>query len=118
MYIAEGNRFWSIGTGRTNGPGGNATDTGAIDNSGSFAIRDTWRQTDALRINTSGNVGIGMTNPTQKLEISSVMRLTPTDAPGTCNAGAEGSVYADNSLNEPCYCNGANWKQFDGGGNC
>ncbi len=53
-----------------------------------------------------------------RLRISSLMRLSPTDSPGTCNAGWEGSIYYDGSLNEPCFCDGSNWRQFDGGGTC
>ena len=71
-----------------------------------------------MTIKSSGNVGIGTTTPNSKLEVSSVIQSTPTDSPGTCNSNSEGGMYYDASLNEPCFCDGSNWKQFDGGGNC
>lgn len=47
-----------------------------------------------------------------------VTKVTPTDTPGTCNAGLEGGIYYDNSLNEFCDCDGSSWAQVDGGGGC
>ena len=67
---------------------------------------------------TGGNVGIGTTSPATMLEVSSVIRSTPTDSPGSCNSSIEGAMYYDDSLNEPCFCNGTAWQQFDGGGGC
>lgn len=46
------------------------------------------------------------------------VRAVPTDTPPTCNSGLEGGIYADDSLNEPCFCNGSSWVQMDGGGAC
>ncbi|MDP8212646.1 MAG: hypothetical protein P9X22_05055, partial [Candidatus Zapsychrus exili] len=74
--------------------------------------------TEKMTVQDDGNVGIGTTSPNQKLHVNAVMQLSPTDSPGTCDAAAEGSIYADDSLNEPCYCNGSAWTQFDGGGGC
>ena len=65
-----------------------------------------------------GNVGIGTTSPQQRLEVTSVMRLTPTDSPGVCNVTYKGSIYYNNSLSELCHCTGASWTQVDGGGGC
>lgn len=74
---------------------------------------------NTIYANTStGNVGIGTNNPVAKLEVSSVIRSTPTDSQGTCSAAIRGGMYFDNSMNEPCFCDGTNWKQFDGGGIC
>ncbi len=75
-----------------------------------------WDQGIALQ--QSGNVGIGTRTPTTKLEVSSVIRSTPTDAPGTCALDTEGAMYYDASANEPCFCDGTGWQQFDGGGGC
>ena len=66
----------------------------------------------------TGKLGVGTTSPKAKLEVSSVIKSTPTDSPGTCNSDMRGGMYYDASLNEPCFCDGSNWKQFDGGGNC
>ena len=74
--------------------------------------------TSRVIIDASGNVGIGTMSPKTPLEVSSVIKSTPTDSPGTCNANLEGGMYYDASLNEPCFCDGSNWNQFDGGGTC
>ena len=66
----------------------------------------------------SDNVGIGTTSPAVKLEISSLVRLTPVDEPGSCDGTIEGSIYYDNIIKELCYCNGITWMQVDGGGPC
>lgn len=47
-----------------------------------------------------------------------VTKYEPTDSPNSCSASLEGGVYYDNSLSEPCFCDGSNWQQFDGGGTC
>ena len=65
-----------------------------------------------------GKVGIGDTTPAAKLEVTSVMRLTPTDTPGSCSAALEGGIYYDALWNEPCFCNGTDWERFGGNGNC
>lgn len=44
--------------------------------------------------------------------------LTPTLEPGACDGDGTGTVYYDSYFNELCYCNGTNWVQVDGGGNC
>jgi hypothetical protein len=60
----------------------------------------------------------GIVDVAGNLTVASVVRSTPTDAPPACNAGMEGGMYYDDSQNEPCFCDGANWQQFDGGGTC
>jgi hypothetical protein len=66
----------------------------------------------------TGNVGIGTASPAQKLEVTSIMRLTPTDDVNACTASTKGSIYYDASLSELCDCNGVSWAQVDGGGSC
>ncbi len=49
------------------------------------------------------------------------LTLSPTDSPLACSAGRAthaGRIYFDDSLNEPCYCDGSSWQQMDGGGTC
>lgn len=52
------------------------------------------------------------------VDVSEVLKLAPTDSPPTCNAGAKGTIYYDDSLGELCDCNGSAWAQVDGGGGC
>ncbi len=52
-----------------------------------------------------------------KLEVDT-FQSNPTDSPGTCDGTTEGRMYYDDSLDEPCFCNGTGWRQFDGGGAC
>jgi hypothetical protein len=43
---------------------------------------------------------------------ASLLMLTPTDAPPACDT--EGSIYADDSLEMPCYClSNSSWVQFN-----
>lgn len=44
--------------------------------------------------------------------------LNITDSPVACSTSVEGYMYYDDSLSEPCYCDGTNYQQFDGGGTC
>jgi hypothetical protein len=74
--------------------------------------------TERMRITKDGNVGIGDTTPAQRLEVSNIMRLTPTDDVPACTSSTKGSIYYDNSLSELCDCNGIGWSQVDGGGTC
>jgi hypothetical protein len=60
----------------------------------------------------SGNVGIGTTSPTAKLDVAGSIRLRPTSAP----SGANGAMYYDSSLNKfRCYQNGS-WADCSGAG--
>jgi hypothetical protein len=69
----------------------------------------TW--VTGLAIRSSGNVGIGITNPARSLHVSDVMRLQPRSAaPGS---PSEGDLYV-NSSNHHIYCYlGGSWKQLD-----
>jgi hypothetical protein len=74
--------------------------------------------TELMSILNTGNVGINTTFPLQVLDVNGVMRLVPTDSPGDCNSTLKGSLYFDDSMSEPCFCNSTDWSQFDGGGAC
>jgi len=65
-----------------------------------------------------GNVGIGTTNPAARLEISDLLRLSPSGFPANCDDGVEGSIYYDSLYKEFCYCNGEHWLQLGNGKYC
>ncbi len=67
--LFDGSREWTIGAGRADGAGNGYPDAVAVSD-GTFAIRDVWNQKDRLRINWDGNVGIGTTNPSTKLQVN------------------------------------------------
>lgn len=73
---------------------------------------------ERVRLDSDGRLGIGTTAPQQQLEVNTTLRLTPTDAPGACSGTTKGSLYYDESLSELCDCNGSSWEQVDGGGAC
>ena len=84
-----------------------------------FAKTDgNWGKNGDALYHQTGNVGIGTNNPATTLEVSSLMRLTPTSNPVECNSSLEGTIYYNQTLKEFCYCNGTEWKQLDGGGDC
>lgn len=66
-----------------------------------------------------GDVGIGTTTPQTKLDvngtisITSVMKLVPTDTVVNCDSSQKGSVYMDDNLSKPCFCNGTDWVLFE-----
>jgi len=47
-----------------------------------------------------------------------LIKLWKTDTAGVCYSETEGTIYYDNSLKKPCYCNSTDWVQMDGGGTC
>lgn len=75
-------------------------------------------QTERVRIDKDGNVGIGTSTPNARLHVNGVVRIVPTDGPGSCDANMHGGIYYDSSMSETCQCNGASWIQVDGGGIC
>jgi len=69
-----------------------------------FRYQDT---KNVMVINSNGNVGIGTTNPQQKMHISGVMRLEPQSTPpsgglGDLYVGTNGKLY---------FHNGTDWKE-------
>src|SRR4030042_3539691 len=63
-----------------------------------------WNDQERLSIASSGNVGIGETGPSYKLDVAGALRLQPGSAP----TGANGVMYYDSGTNKfRCYVNGA-----------
>jgi hypothetical protein len=61
----------------------------------------------AVTVNASGNVGIGTTNPSQKLEVNGAIKCTPTSAPASPTAG---TVYYDSTANKLKVYTGTVWE--------
>jgi len=55
---------------------------------GSFTVRN-----DALVVNTSGNIGVGTTTPTEKLEVNGGVKLNTTSAKPTCSVTTRGTLW-------------------------
>ncbi len=70
-----------------------------------FRIR-SGAPTSSIDISSSGNVGIGIQNPTQKLDIDGAMHLKPTSQPISSTAG---DIYFDSSSNKLRCFDGAEW---------
>ena len=87
----------------------NVFGTASSEGGGKFGINQVGAGTRFI-INTAGNVGIGTTAPTQKLEISGAARLVPSGAP---LSPAAGTIYYDATTNHFFGFNGTTWKQLD-----
>jgi hypothetical protein len=57
-------------------------------------------------------------NVTRNYINTTFQQLYRTSLAIECDISIEGSIYYDSTLNEPCFCNGISWVQFDGGGLC
>jgi hypothetical protein len=110
----DGLRKWYVGANGDTRPGSHG-------GGNTFYIFQRTNKYDAsvngyrMVIDDNGVVGINTFNPSTgvNLEVSSVIKSTPTDTPGACNTDTHGGMYYDTSMNKPCYCNGINWLTFD-----
>jgi trimeric autotransporter adhesin len=70
--------------------------------------------TEKMRIDSSGNVGIGTTSPTRLLHVAGPMRITASTVPASPVAG---DIYINSaSSNALTYYNGTAWVALTGGG--
>ena len=63
--------------------------------------------TEAMRITSSRNVGIGTTNPIAKLEVNGLIVPDKVTA-DPCTAGQEGAIFYNDTSDYWCGCNGTN----------
>jgi hypothetical protein len=75
-------------------------------NSG-LIVGNTFSLSERLTIKATGNVGIGTTNPSQKLEVNGAIKYAPMSAPSNPTAG---TVYYDSSENKLKVYNGSAWE--------
>ena len=59
---------------------------------GNVVSQSVCKVNNAVYIDEKQRVGIGTTTPTQDLDISGVMKLTPTGSPGSCSSLLKGSI--------------------------
>ena len=85
-----------------------------IRTSGEFAI--TRASTEIIRINSSGNVGIGTTSPSTALHIARAAASAPAIRLQTTNSTANGSIQWANSANSIIAIIGSNYNVSDGEG--
>lgn len=72
---------------------------------------------EKMRIDQNGNVGIGTTSPGQKLDVIGNIRASGVIMPGststpptTCVTSTASSIYYNSSDTKMYYCNGTTWK--------
>ena len=97
IRILEGDRFWTLGAGRTDGTRNNPPDTGQVIPA-SFGIRDLWTQRDRIFIDGRGKIGIGTTAPEVKLDIKEPdQTYPPLRITNTKNDGYAGLIFGTGS---------------------
>lgn len=69
---------------------------------------------EAIRVIPGGNVGIGTTNPTARLDINGALKVGA--APDLCDASIAGQQRFKADTKVMQYCNGTSWVNMGGGG--
>ncbi|MEK7653074.1 MAG: hypothetical protein AAB358_01150, partial [Patescibacteria group bacterium] len=82
--------------------------------SGAIRFSTGATDTEKMTILSGGNVGIGTTNPTVKLEVNGIFKLTPRPAqPYGCDATHKGEMYFNSMANDFYGCDGGGWRKLD-----
>ncbi|MBI4052517.1 MAG: hypothetical protein HY394_00590 [Candidatus Diapherotrites archaeon] len=98
VNILDGDRYWSLGAGKTDGITGQPLQDTSTIYPGSFAIRDLWVQKDRLFVDRTGKIGIGTTTPEVKLDIKeSDQTYPPLRITNTKNDGYAGLIFGTGS---------------------
>jgi hypothetical protein len=103
---------YSIGVGYTQARvnSGQVYYVGATDSATPDLVFSNAAGTERMRIDSSGNVGIGTSSPARPLHVSDVMRLEPRN--GAPSSPAKGDIYFDSADDKlKCY-DGANWQNL------
>ena len=79
---------------------------------GGGAITFKPRESEAMRIASDGNVGIGTTTPAMKLDVYGQIRATSPTKP-TCTASLRGAIQYDESDDHFYGCRTAGWAQLN-----
>ncbi len=82
---------------------------------GNLRLNDNYLSGDGgdegLFVDSSGKVGVGLTNPTSALDVNGLVRLRPTDLTLYAAASTRGDVVVDSSNgNALKWFNGLSWR--------
>lgn len=88
----------------------------SLGNQDNYDLSLLTNNTTRLHIEANGDIGIGTATPTAPLEVSGIIKTTPTGVAPTCDADAKGGIYYNNTTNHLYVCDGSSWQQTDGSG--
>ena len=120
LYVCDGST-WQQADGM--GGGGDFSNLGeangierTLGNTDAYDLGLLTDNTTRLHIESTGEVGIGVTSPATKLDIDGPLRTAPQVASPTCDVSMEGGIFYDDSSNKFYGCNGSIWELLTGGG--
>ena len=80
-----------------------------------FEVLQNNSLSERLRIDSSGNVGIGVPSPKAKLDVSGRLKLA-SDTSGSCSPSIAGTQRYNSSTKSMEFCNGSSWIRLALGG--
>ena len=120
LYFCDGISWTEIGGGKSGGGdfanGGESTGNDRnLGNTDNYDLGLLTNGLTRLHVQNDGNIGIGNTSPSTALEVTGVIKMTPTGAAPTCDATTEGGTYYNSTTDHAYLCDGTTWRQIDGG---
>ncbi|WP_374078694.1 beta strand repeat-containing protein [Bdellovibrio bacteriovorus] len=83
---------------------------GYIAGSSGGAIPGSWNEASGNAYRVSGNVGVGTTTPTAKLDVAGEVKFGNTSS--VCNTANEGQQRYNSTSKQMEFCNGTTWKSL------
>ncbi|NBX82088.1 hypothetical protein EBQ90_03250 [bacterium] len=88
---------------------------GSANNPGGGLTIAPWRtDVSGMRLDSNGNVGVGVSSPAAKLDVAGEVKFGNTSS--TCNATNEGQQRYDSTLKLMQFCNGTAWTGYNQSG--